>query len=110
LFTFKPGIDCARLPREAVFVALPRKVDTMLPRAAERTLQRANLVRVEPNLSGSLSRGKGISVCCALAVETVLWLRNSVTWLPRFDVGHEHGKQTNEFAAHKQPRAVDTQP
>jgi hypothetical protein len=25
--TFKPGIDCARLPREAMFVALPRKVD-----------------------------------------------------------------------------------
>jgi hypothetical protein len=68
----KPGIDCVRLPREAVFVALPPKVDTMLPRAAERTLQRANLARVEPNWSGSLSRGKGISVCCALSVETVL--------------------------------------
>jgi hypothetical protein len=48
----KPGIDCALLPREAMFVALPRKVDTMLPRA--------NLARVEPNWSGSLSRGKGI--------------------------------------------------
>jgi hypothetical protein len=59
----KPGIDCARLPREAVFVALPRKVDTMLPRAAERTLP-----RVEPNRSGYLSRGKGISVCRALSV------------------------------------------
>jgi hypothetical protein len=56
----KPGIDCARLPREAMFVALPRKVDTMLPSAAERTLPRANLPRVEPNRSGSLSRGKGI--------------------------------------------------
>jgi hypothetical protein len=64
----KPGIDCARLPREAVFVALPRKVDTMLPRAAARTLP-----RVEPNRSGYLSRGEGISVCRALSVETVLW-------------------------------------
>jgi hypothetical protein len=69
----KQGIDCARLPREAIFVALPRKVDPMLPRAAERTLPRANLARVEPNRNGSLSRDKGISVCCALAVETVLW-------------------------------------
>jgi hypothetical protein len=33
LRNIKQGIDC-----EAMFVALPRKVDTMLPRAAERTL------------------------------------------------------------------------
>jgi hypothetical protein len=39
----KSGIDCARLPREAMFVALPRKVETMLLRAAERTLPRAKL-------------------------------------------------------------------
>jgi hypothetical protein len=50
--------SCGRPPREAVIVAFPRKVDTMLPRA--------NLARVEPNRSGSLSRGKGISVCCVL--------------------------------------------
>jgi hypothetical protein len=50
-------IDCARLPREAMIVTLPHKVDTMLP---------------------------------------------------RFDAGHEHGKQTNEFAAHEQLRAIDT--
>jgi hypothetical protein len=31
---------------------------------------------------------------------------NSRTWLPRFDAGHEYGKQTNEFAAHEQPRAA----
>jgi hypothetical protein len=31
------------------------------------------------------------------------------TMLPRFDAGHEHGKQTNEFAAREQPRAIDTQ-
>jgi hypothetical protein len=74
----KPGIDCERLPREAMFVTLLHKVDTMLPRAVERTLPRANLARVEPNWSGSLSRGKGISVCCAFSVETVLCLRNSV--------------------------------
>jgi hypothetical protein len=43
------------LPREAMFVALHRKVDTMLPRT--------NLPRVEPNRSGSLSRGEGISAC-----------------------------------------------
>jgi hypothetical protein len=43
--SLKPGIDCALLPREAMFVALPRKVDTMLPRAAERTLPRANMAK-----------------------------------------------------------------
>jgi hypothetical protein len=52
-----------------MFVVLPRKVNTMLP----RTLLRANLAHVEPNRSGSLSRGKGISVCCVLSVETVSW-------------------------------------
>jgi hypothetical protein len=65
-----------------MFVALPRKVDTMLPRAAERALPRANLAVVEQNWSGTLSRGKGISMCCALSVETVLWLRNSVDQQP----------------------------
>jgi hypothetical protein len=39
---------------------------------------RAKLARDEPNRSGSLSRGKGISVCCALSVETVMCLKNSV--------------------------------
>jgi hypothetical protein len=82
-----------------MFVALPHKVDTMLPRAAERTVPRANWARVEPNRSGSLSRGKGISVCYALSVETVLWRSgasfatsiNSRARLPRFDAGHEQG-------------------
>jgi hypothetical protein len=32
----KPCIDCAWLPREAMFVALPRKVYTVLPRAVTR--------------------------------------------------------------------------
>jgi hypothetical protein len=59
----KPGIDCARLPREAMVVALPRKVDTVL--------RSANLPRVEPNRSGFLSRGEGISVCCVLSVASV---------------------------------------
>jgi hypothetical protein len=100
------------IAREAMFVALPRKVDTMFPRA--------NLTRAEPNRSGSLSRCKGTSVCCALSVETVetaLWSSgvsfaasiNSRARLPRFDAGHEHGKHTNEFAAHEQLRAIDTQ-
>jgi hypothetical protein len=95
----KPGIDCVRLPREAMFVALPRKVDTMLLRAAERTLPRANLARVEPYRSISLSRDKGISVCCAPSVETALWRSgvslaasiNSRTRLPHFNAGHEQG-------------------
>jgi hypothetical protein len=26
--------------------------------------------------------------------------------LPRFDAGYEHGKETNEFAAHEQLRAA----
>jgi hypothetical protein len=82
-----------------MFVALPRKVDTMLGRA--------NLARVEPNLSGSLSSGKGISVCCALSVETVLCLRNSVHQQPHAAAGHEHGKQTNEFAAGNRYPALD---
>jgi hypothetical protein len=47
-----------------MFVALPRKVDAMLPRA--------NLACVEPYLNDSLSCGKGISLYCALSVETVL--------------------------------------
>jgi hypothetical protein len=72
LIFVKPGIDCVPLPREAMFVALPRKDETILPRAAERTLPRAHLERVEPNRSASLSRGKGISVRCALSVETLL--------------------------------------
>jgi hypothetical protein len=38
-----------------MFVALPRKVDTMLPDPAERTLPRENLARVEPNRSGFFS-------------------------------------------------------
>jgi hypothetical protein len=63
-------IYCARLPREAVFVVLPRKVDNMLPRTAEGTLPRTNLAHAEPYRSGSLSCGKGISVCCARSVET----------------------------------------
>jgi hypothetical protein len=28
------------------------------------------------------------------------------TMLPRFDTGHEHGKQTNKFATHEQLRAA----
>jgi hypothetical protein len=31
-------------------------------------------------------------------------LINSSTRLPRFDAGHEHGEQTNEFAANEQLR------
>jgi hypothetical protein len=71
------------MPREAMFVALPHKVDTMLPREAERTLPRANLARVEPNRSGSWSRGKGISLGCALSVETVLW-RSGVSFAAKW--------------------------
>jgi hypothetical protein len=48
-----------------MFVVLRLQVDTTLPRV--------NLDRFEPNRSASLSRRKGISVCCALEVETVLW-------------------------------------
>jgi hypothetical protein len=99
-----------------MFVALPRKAGTKLPRAAERTLLRANLARVEPNWSGSLSRGKGISVCCALSVDTVLWRRNSVDqqshaaaalrcWTRTRLLTHE---QTNEFAARNRYPALHT--
>jgi hypothetical protein len=71
----EPGIDCERLPCESMFVTLPRKVDTILPRRAERTLPRANLAIEELNRSGSLSRSKRISVCCAHSVETVWELK-----------------------------------
>jgi hypothetical protein len=115
LFPLKPGIDCARVPREAMFVALPRKVDTMLPRAAERTMPRPNLACVKPNLCDSLSRGNGISVCCALSVETVLWRSgvsfaasiNSRTRLPRFEQTNERVPRTNSCA--RQPRTIYTQ-
>jgi hypothetical protein len=57
----------------------------------------------------------------ALSVETVLcrsgvsfaekWITgtasiNTRTRLPRFNAGHEHGKQTKEFAAHEQLRVA----
>jgi hypothetical protein len=58
----EPGIACVRLPREAMYVALPRKVDTMLPRAAERTLPHANLARVEPNQSGFCPAAEGFQL------------------------------------------------
>jgi hypothetical protein len=65
----------------------------------KETLPRATLVRVEPNRSSSLYRGKGISVCSALSVETVFWRSgvsfaasiNSRTRLPLFDAGHKLG-------------------
>jgi hypothetical protein len=44
-----------------------------------------------------LSRCKGISVFCALSVETVLWLRKSID------------QQLRAAAAHEQLRAIDTQ-
>jgi hypothetical protein len=44
----KQSIDCARLPREAMFVALPRKV------AAERTLPRARTWRVSSQIGAVL--------------------------------------------------------
>jgi hypothetical protein len=68
IIDLKPRIDCARLPREAMFVALPRKIDTMLPRAAERTLPRANLPRIESNRSGFfVPRQRDISVLCSFS-------------------------------------------
>jgi hypothetical protein len=33
-------------------------------------------------------------------------LRNSIDQQLRFDIGHEHGKQMNKFAAHEQLRAA----
>jgi hypothetical protein len=48
-----------------------------------------------------LSRGKGISVCCALSVETVLWRSGA-----RYTNTVITHKQTNEFAAHEELRAA----
>jgi hypothetical protein len=90
-----------------MFVALPRKVDTMLPRVAERTMPRSNLARVEPNLSGSLSRGKGISLCCIHGdlARTDEQRRSQPNTAAALDAGnHEHNERTNEFAAHEQVR------
>jgi hypothetical protein len=92
----RPGIDCARLPREAMFVAVPRKVDTMLPRA--------NLARVERNRSGScavlfhLRRSCGVHQRPHAGAALWYWTRTRL-------LTHE---QTNEFAAHEQLRAIDT--
>jgi hypothetical protein len=36
-------------------------------------------------------------------------LRNTRMRLPRFDSGHKHGKQTNEFAVHEQLRGSRAQ-
>jgi hypothetical protein len=113
----EPDIDYARLSREAMFVALPRKVDTMLPRAAVFILPRANLAYVESNFSGFLSCGKEISVCCGLSFETVLWrsafsreLRNSVDQQPHLAAARRcwtatrlsTHKQTKDFASRNQ--------
>jgi hypothetical protein len=85
-----------------MFVALPRKIDTVLPRA--------NFARVEKIGAVFCPAVKGFQ--CAV----LFHLRRSENWgtasiksrtrLSRFDAGHEHGKQTNEFAAHEQLRAV----
>jgi hypothetical protein len=90
-----------------MFVVLPRKVYTMLPRGI--------LARFEPNRSGSLSLGKRISMCCALSVETVLCLRNSVHQQPHAAAALRCWTRTrtslpctNSWA--RQPRAMDTQP
>jgi hypothetical protein len=42
---------------------------------------------------------------CASSVHGDL-ARTEEQRLPRFDAGHEHDKQTNEFAAHEQLRAA----
>jgi hypothetical protein len=78
-----PGIDCARLSREAMFVALPRKVDTMLPRVssqigavfcpAAKGFQCAVLFQLRWSCGGGTA-----SI-------------NSRKRLPRFHAGHEHG-------------------
>jgi hypothetical protein len=107
----KPGIDCVRLPR---------KFDIMLPRAAEPGRPRTKLASVEPHRSTSSSRGIGISACCALSVEIVLWSsgislreeqhRSTAAALRRWTrtrlITH---KQTNKFAAHEQLRAASAQ-
>jgi hypothetical protein len=50
----KPGIDCMRLPREAIFFVLPRKVDTILPRALQNEHCRAPTWRVSSQIGAVL--------------------------------------------------------
>jgi hypothetical protein len=50
----KPGIGCARLPREAMFVALPRKVDDILPRERKNEHCRARTWRVSSQIGAVL--------------------------------------------------------
>jgi hypothetical protein len=61
----KQGIDRAAAAQGNIR-CFARNVDTILPRAAERTLPSANLVRVEPNWSGAvlfqLRRSCGVPV------------------------------------------------
>jgi hypothetical protein len=69
----KPGIDCTQLLRKAMFVALPRKVNTMLPCAAEWTLPRANLAHIEPNWSGFfVPRQRDVSVLCSFSSDSLV--------------------------------------
>jgi hypothetical protein len=110
----KPGIDCALLPLEAVFVALPRKVDTMLPRATERTLPRTNLARVEPNRSDFCPAAKGFQ--CAVLFKS----RRSCVWGTASRGCRASMLDTNTVnkrtslprtkSCERQPRPVDTQP
>jgi hypothetical protein len=72
----------------------------MLPRAAKRTLP-----RVEPIRNGSLSRGKAISVCCALSVETLLWRRNSVDQRPHVAAALRCWTRTR-LSTHKQTHGL----
>jgi hypothetical protein len=103
----KPDIDCARLPREAMVVALPRKVDTILLRAAVFVLPRANL-----------------EACLAKSERIFVLRQRDFSLLLLFQLRHSCGfdqlqhvvaalqcwmrtrlltpKQTNECAAHKQ--------
>jgi hypothetical protein len=91
--SLKPYIDCVRLPREAMFVALPRKVDTMLPKVAARTwVERGSNpgCRGGKSATNSLSYGTapseckwwdGMGVCSARLQLTVHTANNLLTVL-----------------------------
>jgi hypothetical protein len=56
----KQYIDCARLPRDSIFVVLPRKVDTMLPRAATSGNMVSTLRGKAKNIASRGSRAQSI--------------------------------------------------
>jgi hypothetical protein len=89
-------IDCARLPREAMFVALPRKIDTMLPRELGACRAKSERFFAPRQRDFSVLFFRGVHQRPHAAAALRCWTGTRL-------LTH---KQTNEFAAHEQLRAA----